>query len=131
MRAMIKPIALLLCAVLALPMAAAPVLAGTGESIVSETELDAAIAERVESEEAARERVRDLFQNETVREMVTAMGYDVKQADQGVDALDVDELASIQQTVDQLEAGLSGGDRTISISLVTALLIVIIIILIA
>jgi predicted ATPase len=63
--------------------------------------------------------------------MARGFGLDVQSAESAVRTLQGDELQRLSLLASDASGQLAGGDRTISISLVAALLIVIIIILVA
>ncbi len=101
------------------------------ESIAGTLELDKAISSHLDEVGENRANVLELFQNSDVRKLVGDLGFDIQAAESAVHTLEADELAMLQSTVKNIDRGLSGGDQTISISVVTLLLIIIIVILLA
>jgi len=102
-----------------------------GASLATQADLDNAIAKTLSQENAARHTITALLQRDEVRSMAEGYGLDVRRAEAAVSTLQGDELQRLSLLAADANAQLAGGDRIISISLVTLLLIVIIIILLA
>jgi predicted ATPase len=99
--------------------------------LTTEADLDAALAKALDGEDASRAAITSLLQRDDVRSMARGFGLDVQSAESAVRTLQGDELQRLSLLASDASGQLAGGDRTISISLVAALLIVIIIILVA
>lgn len=129
-----NPILLLILALVAqlvVAPTAAPAQQQGADSLVDEADMDAAVARHLESEEAARQDLRDLLQRPLIREIAERWGLDLRRAADAVDTLEDDELAEASARADAIEDALAGGDSVITIGLVPLLLIIIIIILLA
>jgi hypothetical protein len=103
--------------------------AETRASVLSQTDLDHAIATRLGDEAEARDRIKALLQRNDVRELAKGYGLDLRRAEGAVDTLRGEELQRLAAQVARVDAQLAGGDVVISMSLVAILLIVIIVIL--
>jgi predicted ATPase len=99
--------------------------------LTTEADLDAAIAKALDQEDASRSAITTLLQRDDVRSMAQGYGLDVQRAESAVSTLQGDELQRLSLLASEMNGQLAGGDRSITISLVAALLIVIIIILVA
>lgn len=106
-------------------------LSAATSEVVTTAELEQALLARHASEAAARATVRALLAREEVRRLAAGAGVDLRQADAAVSTLEGAELRELEGLALASESGLAGGDPTIRISLIAALLIVIIIILLA
>jgi hypothetical protein len=118
------------------PIGPAPASAAqtASESLVTQVEIDQALRRAAADEEASRNDIRELLASESVRRLARNAGIDpstVEKAAGLVDTLEGEDLERAAGYASQLGEGLSGGDVTISIGLVTLLLIIIIIILLA
>jgi hypothetical protein len=118
------------CACLALSLSG-PIAPFARADVVDSSELDAAIAEQLKREDDSRENVRSLLARPQIRELAERLDLDIVRAQSAVEVLDADELATVGEAANQIDRQLSGGDRNVSISLVSLLLIIIIVILIA
>jgi len=98
-------------------------------SLTTQAELDNVIAKKLAQEDAARNTITTLLQRDDVRGMAKGYGLDVRRAEAAVSTLQGDELQRLSLLAANANAQLAGGDTVITISLVSALLIVIIIIL--
>jgi hypothetical protein len=99
--------------------------------LTTEADLDAAMAQALDQEDASRSAISALLQRDDVRSLAQGYGLDVQRAESAVSTLQGDELQRLSLLASDMNGQLVGGDRVISISLVTALLIVIIILLVA
>jgi hypothetical protein len=99
--------------------------------LATQADLDGAVAQALEREDAARSTLTTLLQQDGVRETAAAYGLDVRRAEGAVRTLEGDELQRLSLLATSANAQLAGGDAIISISLVTLLLIVIIVLLVA
>ena len=100
-------------------------------SVATQADLDGAIAKTLGQEDAARRTITTLLGRDVVRNMAKGYGLDVRRAEAAVGTLQGDELQRLSLLAANADLQLAGGDRTISISLVTLLLIVIIVLLLA
>ena len=121
------------CAVIAL---AASVMTGppaqaaeTSASAVSVSQMDEALARNTTRDQEARGTIRSLLQRPEVRELAAGHGLDLRRAEAAVGTLEGAELQTLAAQAGQADAALVGGDRTVRIGLVAALLILIIVIL--
>jgi hypothetical protein len=118
------------CACLALSLSG-PIAPFARADVVDSSELDAAIAEQLKREDDSRENTRSVLARPQIRELAERLDLDIVRAQSAVEVLDADELATVGEAANQIDRQLSGGDRNVSISLVSLLLIIIIVILIA
>jgi hypothetical protein len=98
-------------------------------SLATQADLDKAVVKTLDQEDAARSAITTLLQRDEVRSMAKSHGLDVRRAEAAVSTLQGDELQRLSLLATDANAQLAGGDRVVSISLVSLLLIVIIIIL--
>jgi hypothetical protein len=106
-----------------------PAAARAAEGVVGQADLDRAVSERLSSEAAERQLVKDILARDVVRKTASDMGVDLSQASAAVDTLSGAELAQLASQASAVEQALAGGDTTIQISLVVLLLLIIILIL--
>src|SRR4051794_4170086 len=116
--------------VLVAVMALSSPLAYSAQSVVTQGDLDAAMAKSMGQDDAARQTITTLLQREDVRSMAKGYGLDVRRATAAVGTLQGDELQRLSLLAVNADVALAGGDQYISISLVALLLIVIIVILV-
>ncbi len=103
--------------------------ADSSRSLATQADLDNAIVKALDREDAARSTITTLLQRDDVRSMAESHGLDVRRAEAAVSTLQGDELQRLSRLATDANAQLAGGDRMVSISLVSLLLIVIIVIL--
>lgn len=106
-------------------------LAQQSQSIVTDADLGAALSLRSNEVRTARQTVIRVLQRADVQALAAGLGVDMRDAESAVYTLDAADLQTAASHAVTLDDALSGGDRTITISLVAALLIVIIVILVA
>lgn len=106
-----------------------PAAARAAEGVVGQSDLDRAVSERLSSETAERQVIKDVLSRDAVRSAAGDMGVDLKQASAAVDTLSGAELAQLASQASAVDQALAGGDTTVQISLVVLLLLVIILIL--
>lgn len=99
--------------------------------VVSEAQLDAALAQHGLAADAQRETIQRLLGREQVRRLAAGAGLDLRRAARAVDVLGGPELAQVAARAAAADQALAGGRQTITISVVTLLLIIIIVILLA
>lgn len=116
--------------VVSLSLGALPVSAQDAFSVVGRGDLDQAMAQKVRSDEGARDTIRTLLAREDVKALAADMGLDVRQASNAVSSLQGAELQRVADRAVAANEAMVGG-TTIQISLVAILLIVIIIILVS
>lgn len=98
--------------------------------IVDAAAINQALADKVESERGQRDLVRRVLDRDDVRQVAASMGLSVNDASAAVATLSGAELGTMAAHAGALEtAALSGGARTITISLTVALLLLIVVIL--
>lgn len=102
-----------------------------GRSVVSNAQMDAAMVAATDRETTARSGIQALLQRPEVKEMAAGYGIDLRRAEAAVGTLEGAELQALSAQAAQVDAALTGGDRTLRVSLIAALLIVIIVILLA
>jgi hypothetical protein len=103
--------------------------AETSASAVSVSQMDEALARNTTRDQEARGTIRSLLQRPEVRELAAGHGLDLRRAEAAVGTLEGAELQTLAAQAGQADAALVGGDRTVRIGLVAALLILIIVIL--
>jgi hypothetical protein len=119
-----------LAVLLTLTAAASPVAAQTSHA-APQSALDAALQQHARTVDADRETVRRLLERREVRDLADGMGLDLRRADAAVAALGAEELATLAAQARQAEAGLAGGQSSITISttlIIIGLLVLILII---
>jgi hypothetical protein len=100
------------------------------QSVVTPQDLDQAVSAQLGSDAEARQAIQSLLAREDVRAYAQGYGLDVSRASAAVATLQGNDLHALAQQANAVDAGLSGGDPVIRISLIAALLIIIIVILI-
>jgi hypothetical protein len=118
-------------AAVVLSLTAAPLAHAQRATIVERSDLDRAVAARVQADEVARASVRALLEREDVRAMAQGLGVDVRRAESAVATLDGEELRQAAAAATAADHALAGGLQTVTLSLVSLLLIIIIVILLA
>ncbi len=100
-------------------------------SVVSQADLDHALAESNAAQEADREAIRSLLSQPQVRGIAAAYGLDVKRAEAAARVLSGPELQRLASQARQLDSRLSGGSRIVmdETTLIIILLLIIILIL--
>jgi len=121
---MSKPFSLSIIMAVAALGSAAPAFAQT-RSVVSSTELDAAVAEQPS---AVRKAVREILTTDRAREVANRMGMSVSELSATVGSLDDATLNQIAGQAGISDEVLAGGADTIVISATTAVIILLIII---
>ena len=109
---------------------ATPLLANT-ETVVTNSELDAAMANRVDSEAASRQAILDLLGRDEVRGVVGRLGVDLTRVKAVVSTLSGEELQAASAQAQLADQALAGGDEKIVIGstvLIIVLLVVIILV---
>jgi len=116
--------------VISLTLGSMPARAQDTGVVVDRAGVEKALAQKVRSDESARDVIRTLLARDEVKAMAGDMGLDVRRAADAVSTLEGPEL---QRAADRAAVAndLMAGGVTIQISLVALLLIVIIIILLA
>jgi hypothetical protein len=97
--------------------------------VVTQADLDNAVAKTLAQEDAARGTITTLLQRDEVRSLAEGYGLDVRRAEAAVGTLDGAELQRLSLLAADANVQLAGGDQVLRISLIAALLIVIIVIL--
>jgi Skp family chaperone for outer membrane proteins len=99
--------------------------------VVNPADMEKAVAEKANRDEASREVLLRVLQRTEVREMAERMGLSVEGAESAVAMLDGEELTQLAQQAAGAEASLAGGASYVVISVTTLLLLLILIVLIA
>jgi hypothetical protein len=120
-----------MCLLLVGSAAGSSAMASDQRGTIGPAELDAALALHERKEAGQRERVRALLQRDDVRAVAAGQGIDLRRAEGALDTLGGEDLRRLADQTAAVEAGLAGGDLTITISLIALLLIIIIVILLA
>ena len=105
------PVARSAVAALLLLVVTAPTSASETPSIVSEGELDRALAAQTSRQLETRARIEGLLARSDVREVAELAGIDLQRAAAAVAALDDDELLALAAMAEGLDATLVGGQR--------------------
>lgn len=116
MRSMCAVVAIVLCALVAVPRVSAQA------HVASQAALDAALQQRARAVDRDRETVRLFLQRDDVKAIAGKAGIDVARADAGVAALDASELASVAAQARHAEEGLAGGQSKVTISTTTIII---------
>ncbi len=117
--------------VLTLAFGSQPAYAQQKSTVVDRATVEQALAEKVQSDESARDSIRVLLNREDVKAMAGELGLDVRRATLAVASLEGADLQRVNARATAASELLSGGRTTVTISLVALLLIIIIIILVA
>jgi hypothetical protein len=108
---------------------ASPVLAQ--QHVVTPSALQAAVDQQVATDRANRATVSRVLARDDVRQTAERLGLDVRQATQALGQLSGSDLAELAGVAQAAEADLAGGQRTITISVTTLLIVLLIILLVA
>ena len=109
---------------------ATPLLANT-ETVVTGSELDAAMANRADSDAASREAIVNLLDRNEIRGVAGRIGVDLTRVKAAVSTLSGDELREAAAQAQLADQSLAGGDEKIVIGstvLIIALLVIIILV---
>lgn len=104
-------------------------LAQQPQSIITNADLGAALSAHSDEVRSAQQTVIRVLQRADVQALAAGIGVDMRDAESAVYTLDDADLQTAASHANALDDALSGGASTITISLVTALLILIIVIL--
>jgi hypothetical protein len=107
-----------------------PLLANT-ETVVTDSDLDAAMANRAGSDAASREAILNLLGRDEIRGVAGRMGVDLTRVKAAVSTLSGDDLREAAAQAQLADQSLAGGDEKIVIGstvLIIVLLIVIILV---
>lgn len=110
---------------------AAAYAAEPSQSLVTQSDLDTALAQKAAQDEGSRATIQSLLRRAEVKQLAEGYGLDLRRAEGAVSTLDGSELQALAQQAAQADAALSGGAVNVRIGLVAALLIIIIVILLA
>ena len=109
---------------------ATPLLANT-ETVVTGSELDAAMANRADSDAASREAIVNLLDRNEIRGVAGRIGVDLTRVKSAVSTLSGDELREAAAQAQLADQALAGGDEKVVIGstvLIIVLLVVIILV---
>jgi hypothetical protein len=127
MRTLVSALVMMFTLTTAVPRAAAQTAHTAPQSAI-----DAALQQQVGATAADRETVLRLLERTEVKELAGQVGLDLRQAQSAVAALDGQELATLAAQARQAEAGLAGGQSSVTISttmIIIGLLVLIVLIL--
>lgn len=121
-----------LLTIVAAPLQAQEAEPEPGHAVDGET-LWGEVSGKAERAEANRQMIRALLDRPEVESVAATHGIDLERARDGVATLEGEELRTVTERAQQLQADLAGGDDTIVISTTTLIiaLLVLIIILVA
>ena len=111
-------------------MAATPLLANP-ETVVTGSELDAAMASRADSDAASREAILNLLGRDEIRDVAGRVGVDLSRVRATVSTLSGEELREVAAQAQLANQSLVGGDEKVVIGstvLIIALLVIIILV---
>lgn len=97
--------------------------------VIKQSELDAAVQQRVSQDQADREAIRDVLHNPAVKGIAARAGLSVDKAEAAVSTLQGDELRQAAGQARAVSDQLAGGS-TIVISTTTIIIVLLIILLI-
>lgn len=117
--------------VVAFAAGSSPAWAQQTPTVVDRAAVEQAVADKVVSDESARDSIRTLLGRDDVKAMAEGMGLDVRRAEGAVSSLEGADLQRVNARATAANELLAGGATTITISLVAILLIIIIVILLA
>jgi hypothetical protein len=109
---------------------AIPVIANAG-TVVTESDLDAAMTNRADSDAASREAILNLLGRDEVRRVAARAGMDLTRVKAAVSTLSGEELQEAAAQAQLADQALAGGDEKIVIGstvLIIVLLVVIILV---
>lgn len=111
---------------------AAPVIVRAQERhVASDAVIASALTKKAADDASNREAILKVFKRDEVRELASRFGLEIKDAETAVAHASGAELAEAAARARMIDRALTGGDKTVTLSLTTLLLIIIIIILIA
>lgn len=97
------------------------------QHVVDADEMEAALARSAAAEEADREAIRALLQDQRVERIAESLGLQVKTAEAAVSALEGAELAQLASTARFADAALAGGQSiTLTYTMIIIILLVVI-----
>jgi len=99
------------------------------QHIVDPSQLAAAVAQRVATQDADRAAIRDMLTRQEVRDLVTELGLDMTRLTAAVDTLSGADLERAAASARQADQQLVGGASTITLSTTTIIIILLVLIL--
>ena len=126
MRTCASVLAVLLCALTAVPRLSAQTSHAAPQSAI-----DAALQQHVAATRSDRERVQQLLQREEIKAVAGQAGIDLRTATDAVATMSAEDLAVVAAQAQQVEQALAGGQSRIVISttvVIIALLVLILLI---
>ena len=99
------------------------------QHIVDPSQLAAAVAQRVATQDADRAAIRDMLTRQEVRDLVTELGLDMTRLTAAVDTLSGADLERAAASARQVDQQLVGGASTITLSTTTIIIILLVLIL--
>ena len=108
----------------------APV-ASAQDHVITTSELNKAVQQRVTSEQADRAAITSLLQRAEVREVAAKAGLSLDKAQAAVSALQGADLQQAASQARQVQNDLAGGASTVVISTTTIILVLLIVLIVA
>jgi hypothetical protein len=109
-------------------MAATPLLANA-ETVVTNTELDAAMTARTDGDAASREAILNLLGRDEIRGVAGQAGLDLTRVKAAVSTLSGEDLREVAAQAQRVDQSLAGGDQKVVIG-TTAIIIILLIVII-
>jgi hypothetical protein len=116
-------------AVLLAVLVAAPV-ANAQQHVIGKSALDPAVQQRVGRDQADRDAIMTLLQQQTVRDIARQAGLSIDKATAAVATLEGDDLRQVASQARQVNNELAGGATTVVITTTTIIIILLIVIII-
>jgi hypothetical protein len=116
-------------AVLLAVLVAAPV-ANAQQHVIGKSALDQAVQQRVARDQADRDAIMTLLQQQTVRDIARQAGLSIEKATAAVATLEGDDLRQVASQARQVNNELAGGATTVVITTTTIIIILLIVIII-
>jgi hypothetical protein len=116
-------------AVLLAVLVAAPV-ANAQQHVIGKSALDQAVQQRVARDQADREAIMTLLQQQKVRDIAQQAGLSIDKATAAVATLEGDDLRQVASQARQVNNELAGGATTVVITTTTIIIILLIVIII-
>jgi hypothetical protein len=116
-------------AVLLAVLVAAPV-ANAQQHVIGKSALDQAVQQRVARDQADRDAIMTLLQQQKVRDIAQQAGLSIDKATAAVATLEGDDLRQVASQARQVNNELAGGATTVVITTTTIIIILLIVIII-
>ncbi|MDQ3348326.1 MAG: hypothetical protein M3545_10200 [Acidobacteriota bacterium] len=106
-------------------------MAAAQDHVITTSELNQAVQQRVTSEQADRAAITSLLQRAEVRQVAAKAGLSLDKAQAAVSALQGADLQQAASQARQVQNDLAGGASTVVISTTTIILVLLIVLIIA